>query len=356
MPDRLSARDRRGILITTDAVGGVWRYTLDLARGVAERGVPVTVAVLGPAPDAAQRAEARGLPLVSTGLALDWTAENPLALAAATEALRALALRVGAASLHLHAPALVGRGDWGVPVIAVAHSCVATWWRAVHGGEPPVDFQWRLEATLTGLGAADAVIAPTRAHAEAVRAVYGPVAIDVVRNGAAMPPPVPGIEREDAVLTAGRLWDEGKNVAALDRLAPALGIPVRAAGPIAGPNGAAIELPNLDLLGQLDPAGMARAYAGATVFASFAKYEPFGLAVLEAALSGMRLVLADIPSFRELWNGAAAFVADESDLLPALNRALRQSEGDAHNRARRYTLRAMVDGTLAVHRRVGAMV
>ena len=46
------------LLITTDAVGGVWTYSLALARGVAAGGRACVLAVLGPAPDAAQRAEA----------------------------------------------------------------------------------------------------------------------------------------------------------------------------------------------------------------------------------------------------------------------------------------------------------
>jgi glycosyltransferase involved in cell wall biosynthesis len=44
------------------------------------------------------------------------------------------------------------------------------------------------------------------------------------------------------------------------------------------------------------------------VYAAPARYEPFGYAPLEAALSGCALVLGDIPSFRELWEGAALFV------------------------------------------------
>lgn len=41
----------------------------------------------------------------------------------------------------------------------------------------------------------------------------------------------------------------------------------------------------------------------------FRSFEPFGLAVLEAAQAGCPLVLSDIPTFRELWDGAATFVA-----------------------------------------------
>lgn len=336
---------RRPILLTTDAVGGVWRYTLDLARGVQRRGHPSQIAVLGPAPSAAQRAEAAGLALIETGLPLDWTATTPAALAATTTRLREMS--AGAASVHLHAPALAA-GEWPVPLVAVAHSCTATWWRAVHGGALPDDFRWRAQATAAGLRTAHAVIAPSHAHAASIRAVYGDTAVEVIPNGAgAAPSRAP---RERSVLTAGRLWDVGKNAAALDRAAAALDAPIYAAGPVAGPNGAAIALPNLSLLGTLGPAAMADAYARSTVFASLARYEPFGLSVLEAALSGMRLVLSDIPTFRELWDGAAIFVA--GDAAPDLRRALAEpGDGGARAHARRYTLDAMVDATLAVHRR-----
>ena len=345
----------RRLLLTTDAVGGVWRYSCDLALGLRALGVECVLAVLGPGPSAGQRAEVAGFEVVATGLALDWTAEDAGVLAGAGERLRVLAGLVGASGVHLHAPALMGEGRWPVPVVVVAHSCVGTWWRAMREGAPPVDFGWRIAATGAGLWGADAVIAPTGAHAAAVRAVYGGVAIEVVRNGAAAGPVVGG-ERARAVLTAGRLWDEAKGVAVLDRVAVGLGAPVRAAGSVRGVNGAAIELRHLELLGNLDRAGMARAYGGARVFASMARYEPFGLAVLEAAGAGMRLVLADIPGFRELWDGAATFVADEGALRGALLGALdAEGDGGARVRAGRYGVAAMVEGTMRVHRAVAGM-
>ncbi len=337
------------LLLTTDAVGGVWRYSLDLAHGLRVRGIEVVLAVLGPAADAAQRRAAEGITLVQTGLPLDWTAEDPEALEQTSMRLATLAALTGVSGVHLHAPALVGRARWPVPVIAVAHSCVGTWWRAMRDGAPPGDFAWRITATGAGLRAADAVIAPSRAHAEAVRGVYGTVPIIVVHNGS--DPEAATAVRDRAVLTAGRLWDEAKGAAAIDRAAAGLGAPVRAAGPVAGPNGARIELRHVVALGHLDAAAMARAYASASVFVSMARYEPFGLSVLEAAQAGMRLVLADIPTFRELWDGAATFVAD-ADALPAALRAALDAEGDGGARARalRFTRDAMVDGTLAVHR------
>jgi glycosyltransferase involved in cell wall biosynthesis len=44
-----------------------------------------------------------------------------------------------------------------------------------------------------------------------------------------------------------------------------------------------------------------------------ARYEPFGLVALEAAMAGCALVLGDIPSLREVWGDAALFVNPEED-------------------------------------------
>jgi glycosyltransferase involved in cell wall biosynthesis len=61
-------------------------------------------------------------------------------------------------------------------------------------------------------------------------------------------------------------------------------------------------------LGALPPAAISLWYAQAAIFVAPARYEPFGLAALEAALAGCALVLGDIPTLRELWTGAALFV------------------------------------------------
>ena len=74
------------VLMTADAVGGVWTYALDLAAGLAERGVDLTLAVLGPTPSEDQRAAAASIPglrLVETGLPLDWTAATRAEIAEA---------------------------------------------------------------------------------------------------------------------------------------------------------------------------------------------------------------------------------------------------------------------------------
>lgn len=351
----------RRVLLTADAVGGVWRYALELAGGFTAGGTETVLAVLGPPPTRARRAEARGIArLIETGLPLDWTAENEPALARAAGELSSLASGIGADLVQLHAPAFAGLARWPAPVVSVAHSCLGTWWNAVHGSDLPADFAWRVAATARGLRASDAVIAPSRAFAAALRATYGDgISITVVRNGRRAPPDE-NASRECAVLTVGRLWDDGKNVAALDRAASRLRAPVYAAGPMEGPNGAAVRFESLRLLGELDETTLRARYARTAVFASPALYEPFGLGVLEAAQSGMALLLSDIPTFRELWDGAALFVVPGGDdeLLLGLMRLLDEPAltarygALARERARSYTVSAMVDRTAAVHRAV----
>ncbi len=342
------------LLLTTDAVGGVWRYSLELAAGL---GWDVTLAVLGPPPTAAQRAEAAGLRIVDTGLPLDWTAPDAASLRASAEALAALAAREGAEAAQLHAPALVGAAHWPVPVVAVAHSDLATWWAAMREGPVAAEFAWNVAATAAGLRRADAVVAPSRAMAEALRHAHrSERAIEVVHNGRRSLPRGRGPRRR-AVVTAGRLWDEAKGAAVLDRAAAGLDAPVRAAGAMAGPNGARFAPRHLRLLGVLDEAGLAEAMAGATVFASAARYEPFGLSVLEAAQAGLALVLSDIASLRELWDGAALFVApgDAAGFAQAMQRALDAPEAlaaAACERAERYGVAAMATGMAEVYRRV----
>src|SRR3546814_10182804 len=70
--------------------------------------------------------------------------------------------------------------------------------------------------------------------------------------------PVKPQEMQDHVFTAGRLWDEGKNIRVLDEAAARIAVPFRAAGPLEGPQGAGIGLHSLVSLGPLDSMALAR--------------------------------------------------------------------------------------------------
>jgi glycogen(starch) synthase len=352
------------ILITADAVGGVWTYATDLAQGLSRRGATVVLVVLGPPPSREQRAAAlqgSGIELVETGLPLDWTAETPAQVVDAGLAVARLAEARGAALVHLNSPALAACGTFAQPVVSVCHSCVATWWDAVRGTALPPEFAWRRDLVARGYASADALVAPSAAFARATGEAYGIPTPFVVHNGrvpAAVQPGVPG-DGPGLVFTAGRLWDEGKNLALLDRAAARLSLPVAAAGPQSGPNGARIELRHVQALGQLSGGEIARRLAARPIFCSPALYEPFGLAVLEAAAAGCPLVLSDIPTFRELWGDAARLVPphDETALVDAIEAIAADPAGRrrlgaaARLRAQAYSAEAMVAGTVEIYRK-----
>jgi glycosyltransferase involved in cell wall biosynthesis len=353
------------ILVTTDAVGGVWRYSLELCAAWQDSGVSVILAVLGPSPEATQLREAAAIPglvLLDTGLGLDWTARNAETLAGAAEKLAEFARVFDVDSVHLHAPALVGHARWHVPVVAMIHSCLLTWWQAMRRDPLPSAFACSIEATARGLRRADAVTAPSSAFAAAVRDAYRlGRTIKVIRNGR-QPMILPDVPRSPGVFAAGRFWDDAKNAAGLDAAARLITAPVSAAGGTRSPDGTRVAFDHVRQLGALDDAGLAEHLAGNTVFAGLSHYEPFGLSVLEAAQAGMALVLSDIPVFRELWHDAAIFVdaGDVCAIGAGLEAALRDPQPLARNarvRALAYDRDSMALNTLRLHARLcGASV
>ncbi len=351
---------RRRVLMTVDAVGGVWTYALELAAALRPLGTDVVLAVLGPTAGAAQRAAAAavGVPLIDVDHPLDWLAADRRAVAAAALAVADLARTQQVDVVHLNQPALAALATFGGPVVAVVHSCVATWWTAVHGGAEPADLAWQSELVGRGLHAAAAIVAPSHAFATSIAERYTLSSVAVVHNGRT---PMTSVRpMRDFALTAGRLWDAGKGVATLDRAAARLAVPFLAAGALVGPEGSIIVLAHLQPLGAVDTAVLADHLAACPVFASAAVYEPFGLAVLEAALAGCALVLADTPVFRELWDGAATFVApgDEAGFAAAITALIadRDERLAAGERAAasggRYTAAAMAAGMAAIYGRV----
>jgi glycosyltransferase involved in cell wall biosynthesis len=353
----------RRVLMTADAMGGVWPYALDLAAGLSRCGSEILVAVMGKAPGPDQRAAAAAIPgvrLVSAPYRLEWMDDAAPDVDAAGVWLLTLARRFRPDLIHLngyaHAPL-----PWTAPVVVGAHSCVKTWWRAVHDDDPPPAWDDYTAAVACGLAAADAVIAPTAAFLSMLEDAYGPIeGAAVVHNGRAPTGAQPGTRKEPLILCAARLWDEAKNVACLDAAAAGLPWSVAVAGATGRPDGdAGGRFVHVSALGSLAASEMRSWCNRAAIFVSPALYEPFGLAVLEAAQSGCALVLSDIPTLRELWDGAAVFVRPRDP--DALHRALamliaeperRQALGQtAAVRAGRYTPERMLEGTLAAYAR-----
>jgi glycosyltransferase involved in cell wall biosynthesis len=296
------------LLLVTDAVGGVWVYSLELARALRPLGIETVFAVMGPAPSRRQREEAAEFGLVDTGLPLDWLDTNPGEIRRAGEAIARVADHEDVDVVQTCSAALLADADFDQPCVAVQHSCIASWWAAVRGSTLPAEFRWRRELVDCGLRRAAAVVAPSISFAAETARLYDVLApVTAVHNGRRAN--IADVPQGHFVFTAGRLWDEGKNVLTLDAAAARLNAPFQAAGPAQGPNGARISLDHIDTLGDLSSACLAGLLAARPVYASAALYEPFGLSVLEAAQAGCALVLSDIPTHRELWSGAATFIA-----------------------------------------------
>ena len=356
------AMTRGRVLMTADTVGGVWSYCLTLAAGLTARGVATTLAVIGPPPSAAQAKAASAIPglrLEHCDRRLEWMPGAAADFAASAAWLRALADEADLVHLNGFAHAAL---DWGRPCLVVAHSSVHSWWQAVHGSAPPGAYAWYGEAVRSGLKRAGLLLAPTAAFRDALAACHGRLPPSrVVYNGADSTRPATASNKVRLVLAAGRVWDPAKNLALLDAAAATIDAPVVIAGEHCGPDGRPTALRHAQGLGFLGAAELRRAMARAAVFAAPARYEPFGLAILEAALAGCALVLGELASLRELWDGAAIFVDpnDAAGLAAAINGCLndgarRQALARAASeRAQAFPSERMVEDTLAAYRGLG---
>lgn len=209
-----------------------------------------------------------------------------------------------------------GTLPWRAPLLMVAHSCVASWWRAVKDEEAPPAYDEYRRRVRRGVAAADLIVAPTGAMLRALDRHHGPLGpARVIRNGRDASHFAPA-RKEPFVLSVGRLWDEAKNSAGLAEAAAELPWPVQVAGDATRSDGGETAVTNGRVLGRLTPREVAHRMARAAIYAHPARYEPFGLSVLEAALSGCALVLGDLESLRETWGDAALYAdPDDPDVL-----------------------------------------
>jgi glycosyltransferase involved in cell wall biosynthesis len=353
------------ILMTADTVGGVWTYAMDLCRELCAAGDQVRLVTMGGRLSDAQHQQSAaidGLDIVQTTFRLEWQDQPWDDVDAAGQTLLDQAEEFRPDVVHLNNFAH-GNLPFGAPVLVVGHSCVETWWRAVHGAAPPAE-QWEVyrQRVVAGIRGSDLFIAPTRSMLDAYERVYGrhrrAMAIHNGRDAAGYRPAA----RQPFILAAGRLWDEAKNLALLDAAAAQLDWPVRVAGAETSPDGRDVTGHRVQPLGQLAPAALAQQMRHAAIYALPARYEPFGLSVLEAAISGCALVLGDIPTLRELWQDAAVFVdpQDADELAQCINRLVRQTDrlqalaDAAAERARRYTSQRMARQYAAVYAQLAA--
>ncbi len=355
------------LLLTADTLGGVWTYCMELCAGLKPYGVEIALATLGRRLSKRQRAEVAALDhvqLYESDYKLCWMPEPWADVEHSTRWLKALEKELKPNVLHLNDLGL-GNAAWRTPMLLAAHSCVCSWWRAVKGEPAPApDWdRYRMQVWVSCMHA-DLIVAPSQAMLAALAQHNGRLPESrVIYNGREFPalPPVNSTmpEKQPLFFSAGRGWDEAKNIASLARIAPSLPWPVYVAGETQAP--ASTEdrtLTGIRSLGQLEPEALAGWLHKAAVYVMPARYEPFGLSILEAARAGCALVLGDIPSLREIWGDTARYVHPDDDTQ--LARTLQELADDpaqraqlaqqAQDRARRYSREQMAAEYWAAYR------
>src|SRR6195952_849244 len=98
------------VLLTTDAVGGVWTFTLELSSALLKAGHSVTLVCIGPRPDASQQANCDMLSRVwkehfyseVLSVPLEWMQDNTGSYVDAESSLLRIAHESGAEVLHFN--------------------------------------------------------------------------------------------------------------------------------------------------------------------------------------------------------------------------------------------------------------
>ena len=161
---------RLRILMTTDTVGGVWTYALELTRALQTHDVDVLLATMGPHPNSAQREQAFSIPnltLFKSEYKLEWMPDCWSDVTHAGNWLLHLENRLQPDVIHLNGYAHA-KLPWQRPTLVAGHSCVFSWWQAVHGETPPAEWQRYKDEVSSGLLAADRVVTPSAAMLHAL--------------------------------------------------------------------------------------------------------------------------------------------------------------------------------------------
>ena len=360
------------VLVTGDTITGVWTYTRELVTSLVTSGVRVTLVSFGEIPLPEQTwwmDNLHGLDYRPTAFRLEWMQEGEADYDDACRYLESVTAEVKPDILHL-SQYCFGNLAVSVPRVVVAHGDLVSWWLAVHGHAPKQTpwLDWYRRVVIEGITGADAVVSPSAWMQQSLSACYvRPRQELVIHNGRN---PIffnPYVSKDDSVLAVGQLWDAGKQVSLLTKHAHA--IPVCIVGseepghkprvPIRADVKLAIDKISIAFKGPQTESQLRNLYSRSSVYAATARYEPFGMGALEAALSRCAIVANDIPTFREIWGDAALYfktndaesLAETIHLL-ADDRELCRAHGNlAYQRAReRFTARRMIEQYLQLYR------
>jgi glycogen synthase len=362
------------VLVTTDTFSGVWTYARELVTGLVTQGTRVTLVSFGeiPLPEQTQWMQPlHGLEYHPTAFRLDWMQEGEQDFQAAQEYLCEVIRDTRPDLLHLNHLSF-GALPGDTPRVVVAQGDVITWWLSVHGREPADSawLNWYRANLIRGLSRAEAVVTTSAWMEQLLRLAYTEnFQSHVIAPGRNPIYFNPYVNKEESVLAIGRLWDAGKQVSLLTQHSH--GIPVCIVGadqPVPTPPAPLradirVSTPRhqISVKGAQTEPQLRMLYSRSNIFAATSRYEPLGLASIEAAFSRCALVANDTPMYREFWGDAALYF--ERNNAESLAEIVAQLRADpdfarlygtrAFNRAReRFTARRMVDEYLRLYRQL----
>jgi glycosyltransferase involved in cell wall biosynthesis len=349
------------VLMTADTIGGVWSYCMELCRLLSH--IQFHLVTSGARLTNEQTTEVKTLQnvvLYETDYKLEWMEDAWCDIDQSGDLLLDLERQISPDLIHLNSYAYASL-PFDAPKIVVAHSDVFSWWMAVKSQSPPAEWNVYYDRIKQGLEDTDLIIFPSESSRRVVRDIYRFTSDSIVIYNGRSKDLFYTREKRPYIFSMGRVWDEAKNIRLLVKAAEKVNYHTRIAGDqqfdgniFRSGSGKA------GFLGRLNNERIAAELSEASLYVLPAKYEPFGLSVLEAAYSHCALVLGDIPSLREIWLDAAVYadVNDDEMLAQCINvlmsdrEQLQWYQDKALARAQLFSSGIMAEAYLNVYRRV----
>lgn len=349
------------ILMISDTVGGVWSYSVEVSKALKPFGVHIYLVTTGAPLQESQKdeiSELKNVTVYETDFLLEWMHSPWQSLDASGSWLLHLEDELQPDIIHTNAY-VYGSLLWKAPVIVVAHSDVYSWWHAVKKINPPSEWNEYFNRVQQGLREADYIIAPSKWMMQQSENIYSISTLQKVIYNGRSTDTFQSAKKQSYIFSMGRIWDEAKNIQLLQSAAPKINYPIRLAGDYNFKiNTTETQVSNVSYLGKLSTKKIAAQLSAASVYVLPAKYEPFGLSALEAALSGCALVLGNIESLKEIWGDNAWYVdTDNSDELAEKVNYLMEHEDvriiygeKAKKHALKYSSASMAENYMKVYR------
>src|SRR5690606_17349537 len=178
--------NRIKILMTTDTLGGVWTYSLELCKALEKYNVQIYLVAMGRWPSESQQqrvSRLKNVILYKSDYKMEWMQDPWEDVKQANKWINTIYHTVLPDIIHLNNYSSI-RKQWEVPIVTVFHSCVITWWEAVKGEKTPLQWEKYKQLVKTALNTSDIVVRPTKSILEkAIKTHHITTQTKVIPNG-----------------------------------------------------------------------------------------------------------------------------------------------------------------------------